>query len=110
MRKSKRNRPNDVREDRFQFIGIEALDKNQSLPIGGHIVSQANPQMPVKTQGYLTSACMSPTLEKSIGLGIVARGNDRIGEEIFIYSNGKTYAAKIVSPTHFDVKGDRLNV
>jgi len=104
------SRPNDVREDRFQFIGIEALDKNQSLPIGGHIVSQANPQMPVKTQGYLTSACMSPTLEKSIGLGIVARGNDRIGEEIFIYSNGKTYAAKIVSPTHFDVKGDRLNV
>jgi len=104
------SRVNDVREDRFQFVGIEALNPNQSLPIGGHIVSQAKPRLPEKTQGYLTSACMSPTLEKSIGLGIVARGNDRIGEEIFIYSNGKTYAAKIVSPTHLDVRGDRLNV
>jgi sarcosine oxidase subunit alpha len=103
------SRSNDTREDRFQFVGLEAVNPNEKLPIGGHIVSCANPQMPEKTQGYCTSACLSPTLEKSIGLGLVARGRDRTDEQVYVYADGKTVAARIVSPTHFDVKGERLN-
>ena len=103
------SRPNDVRENRLQFVGLEAVDSHTSLPIGGHVVASANPTIPEQTQGYVTSACLSPTLNKSIGLGIVAGGQARTGEHVFVFANGQTVAATIVSPTHFDAKGDRLS-
>lgn len=103
------SRTNDIRQDRLQFVGIEALDFGEQLPVGGHIVSGADITLPEKTQGYVTSACLSPTLNKSIGLGMVAAGRERLNDLVFIYANGKTIPAQIVSPTHFDIKGDRLN-
>ncbi|TQV70515.1 sarcosine oxidase subunit alpha family protein [Exilibacterium tricleocarpae] len=102
-------RANDTRKDRLQFVGIEAVDPRLPLPVGGHVVSCASPAVPAPTQGYLTSACLSPALEKSIGLGLVSRGRERLGEQVYIYADGNTTAAKIVSPTHFDAKGERLN-
>jgi sarcosine oxidase subunit alpha len=44
-----------------------------------------------------------------VGVGIVAGASDRIGEEVYIYAKGATVAAKLVSPTHFDARGERLN-
>lgn len=103
------SRVNDLRRDRLQFVGIEAVQAQAPLPVGGHMVSCANPVLPEQTQGYLTSACISPTLKKSIGLGLVAGGRARMGEAIHIYADGTSVAAKIVSPTHYDAEGVRLN-
>jgi sarcosine oxidase, subunit alpha len=103
------SRANDVRDDRLQFVGIEAIDSTVLLPIGGHVIGRGKLQLPEKTQGYITSACISPSLEKSIALGIVAGGRERTGEQVYVYANGKTIAARIVQPCHFDVKGNRLN-
>lgn len=102
-------RPNDQRSERLQFIGLHSLDKNETLSIGGHIVSSATPKMPEASQGYVTSACFSPTLNMSIGLGLVSGGMSRIGEIIHVYANGKTQAAKLVPPAHFDPAGEKLN-
>lgn len=103
------SRAQDRRTDRLQFVGLEAHNPTQVLPIGGHIVASAKPAMPHATQGYVTSACLSHCLQKSIGLGIVAGGQQRTGESVFVYANGSTVAATIVAPAHYDAKGARLN-
>ena len=102
-------RPNDQRDDRLQFVGLESIEPQQPLPLGGHIISGANLSIPENSQGYVTSVCVSPTLNRCIGLGLVKFGRQRTGEHIFVYNNGKTTAAKIVAPSHFDPKGERLN-
>jgi sarcosine oxidase subunit alpha len=102
-------RPNDERSDRLQFVGLEALNPADSLPLGGHIVDNAEPIIPVESQGYVTSARMSPSLNSSIGLGNIKSGRRRMGDQVYVFANGNTVAAKIVNPAHFDPKGKRLN-
>ncbi|MNF81053.1 Aminomethyltransferase [compost metagenome] len=94
---------------RFQFVGLEAADSSQLLPVGGHIVDSLTPSIPAKSRGYVTAACLSPTLGRSVGLGIVSNGASRIGEEIYVFARGKTHTARIVSPSHYDAKGEKLN-
>lgn len=101
--------PNNQRNDRLHFVGLRAKHADETLPLGGHIVSSATPKIPVATQGYLTSACHSPTLNASVGLGLVQSGRERNGETVYIFANGNTVAAEIVDPAHLDPKGERLN-
>ena len=103
------SRPNDLRDDRLQFVGLEALNPTEKLPLGGHIIDSEKPLIPTDTQGYVTSARISPSLNTSIGLGIVKRGRQRTGEQVYVFANGHTVAATIVNPAHFDPKGERLN-
>ncbi|MFJ4256375.1 sarcosine oxidase subunit alpha family protein [Pseudomonas monteilii] len=99
----------DNESSRFQFVGLEAVDPSQLLPVGGHVVDSLTPSIPAKSRGYVTAACLSPTLGRSVGLGIVTNGASRIGEEIYVFARGKTHAARIVSPSHYDPKGEKLN-
>lgn len=102
------SRPADARTDRQQYIGLKARDPQQELPVGGHIIDTPTPSMPMKSQGYVTSSCLSPTLGTSIGVGLVAGGRDRVGEDVYVYSNGEVIAATLTSTTHYDAKGERL--
>lgn len=95
--------------DRLQFVGLESVNPQERLPVGGHVVGTDKPVAPITSHGYVTSAVFSPALGKHIGLGIVRRGASRMNEEVFVYSNGNIIAARIVSPAHFDSKGERLN-
>jgi len=96
-------------EGRLQFIGIEPVDPTRKLPVGGHVVGEASIAKPIASQGYVTSSCFSPTLNKHVALGIVKNGSHRIGEQIFIYSNEQIIPAKLVAATHLDPEGARLN-
>lgn len=102
-------RSGDLRNDRLQFVGLEPLVRHEKLPIGGHIVGRDIPTMPLASEGYVTSVCQSPTLDKTVGLGLVKAGLSRIGQKIFIFNKGTFIAATIVPAAHFDPKGERLN-
>ncbi len=102
-------RPADQRDDRRQFVGIEPVDPGVPLPVGGHVISAGCTRMPVDSQGYVTSACASPTLGRHIGLGIVRGGRQRIGERVDVFANGNSVAARLVAPTFYDPAGDRIN-
>jgi sarcosine oxidase, subunit alpha len=102
-------RPADKGADRLEYVGLEAIDPNVKLPVGGHFVDDANPKMPTASRGYVTSSCVSPTLHKSIGMGILRNGASRLGETVNIYANGKMTVARVVATAHFDPKGERLN-
>lgn len=102
-------RPGDRRGDRLQFVGLESVERGRVLPVGGHVVGEAPVRIPVRSQGYVTSACLSPTLDKAIALGIVSAGMSRIGEQVFVFAKGDVHAARIVAPSHYDPRGERLN-
>ncbi|MEP6501705.1 MAG: sarcosine oxidase subunit alpha family protein [Betaproteobacteria bacterium] len=103
------NREGDRRSDRLQLVGLESVDPRVRLPIGGHVVAEERVRPPIESLGYVTSACMSPMLDKAVGMGLVRSGFARMGEHVFIYDKGEVTAARIVAAAHFDPKGDRLN-
>ncbi|WP_028219700.1 sarcosine oxidase subunit alpha family protein [Paraburkholderia oxyphila] len=102
-------RPADKGSGRLDFVGLESVDPSVPLPVGGHFVDEVNPKIPAASQGYVTSAVMSPMLNKAIGLGILRNGASRLGEVVNIYAKGKMMAARVVPTAHFDPKGERLN-
>lgn len=102
-------RPADRDEGRLEFVGLESVDPKVALPVGGHFVDNAMVAIPAASNGYVTSACVSPMLDKAIGLGILRNGASRLGEVVNIYANGTMMAARVVPTAHFDPKGERLN-
>ena len=98
--------PSDLAPDRRQLVGLELQDPVGSELIGGHFVEQSAEAM--RSEGFVTSACFSETLEKTVALGLLERGFDRYGEPVEIYENGNYYEATIVKPCFFDPDGSRL--
>ena len=95
------------RPDRLQFVGLEAENPTTVLPVGGHVIADAKSRNP--SQGYVTSSCMSEALGRSVALGLVQAGRARLGETIHVYSDGRTWPARIASPRWYDPEGQRLN-
>jgi len=100
-------RANDRRTDRRQFVGIEPLDAMVNLVAGSHIVTgEGNAR---RTEGFVTSACRSPTLGRSIALGLLEGGSARLGQTVTIFDRGWTCEARVVKPAFYDVPGECMN-
>ncbi len=65
---------------------------------------------PANDQGYLTSACHSPTLGRDIALAFVRNGPARIGETVRAVCRlrGLDTPCEIVAPPFVDPEGGRL--
>lgn len=100
-------RAEDQREDRRQFVGVEPLNDNEDLQPGAHFVTSQNQGR--RSQGMVTSACFSPTLKRAIGLGLLEGGFERKGEIVTVFDAGRTFDARITSPTFYDPAGEKLN-
>jgi len=94
------------REDRLQFVGIAAEDLGRLLPVGAHVVDGPNSR---RSDGYVTSSCASEALGRSVALGLVRAGRSRFGERIHVYFDRRAWPARIVPPSWYDPKGERLN-
>jgi len=100
-------RTEDRRDDRRQFVGVEPLDDNENLLSGAHIVTSVNEGR--RSQGMVTSACFSPTLNRAIGLGLLERGFERKGEIVTVFDDGRTFDARITDPGFYDPNGEKMN-
>ena len=92
----------NLRPDRMQLVGLRAVDARRPLVAGAHLVDET-------TVGYVTSACHSPTLGVSLGLGLLRRGRARYGEQLGVFDNGTESRAEVVPAAHYDPKGERLH-
>jgi sarcosine oxidase subunit alpha len=99
-------RAEDGRSDRRQLIGFETDDKQATVVAGAHIVTGHGTAR--RSEGFVTSACLSPTLGKTIGLGLLERGFERKGEEIEMYDRGQVATARVVDPCFYDSQGVRM--
>jgi len=99
-------RAEDQRTDRRQLIGFELVDNDATILAGGHIVTGSGADR--RSEGFVTSACLSPTLGKTIGLGLLERGFERKGETIQLFDEDKIVSARIVDACFYDPDGERM--
>jgi sarcosine oxidase, subunit alpha len=96
---------NDPR--RKQLVGLSVASGETPLPTGAHLTHGAESAR--RSQGYVTSSYLSPTLGRSIALGLVEAGLSRIGEAVRVYHLGTERRATIVTPVALDPDGQRLH-
>jgi sarcosine oxidase subunit alpha len=98
--------------NRWKLVGLLTENPADILPDGAYAVDGTTQPTGVKTTiGRVTSSYYSPTLDRSIAMGLVLHGPDRMGEVIdFPTIGGAVMKAKIVDPVFFDPEGEKQNV
>ncbi|WP_028300089.1 sarcosine oxidase subunit alpha [Oceanospirillum beijerinckii] len=100
-----------VRPNRKQLVGLKTLDPNVVLPEGAQGVLDPNAPIPMPMVGHITSSYWSANLGRSIAMGFVKGGLDKMGEKVFYpLADGRVIEAEICSPIFLDPKGERQNV
>jgi sarcosine oxidase subunit alpha len=102
-------RPANRAADRKQFVGLEPLEAGRPMRPGGHLLLGADRQPPGLTDGWVTSACYSPTLDRTIALGVLRGGRARLGETVTVCDEEERFNVKVVSPVFYDPSNARLN-
>ena len=93
--------------EKEQLVGLVALDGH--LHVGARILAAGHNVVPCHTDGYVTSACNSPSVGKWIGMALIERGQSRDGETVTVYSNGTYVRCKITNPNFYDPENARLH-
>ena len=103
------SRPGLVDPDRWKLAGFKPLDRSQKLTAGAHFVPLGIVPRADDDQGYMTSVCHSPTLDHSIGLGLITRGHERHGQHVRAYDpvRRRDVAVEICDPVFYDPSGAR---
>ncbi|AZO25308.1 sarcosine oxidase subunit alpha [Mesorhizobium sp. M1E.F.Ca.ET.045.02.1.1] len=98
-----------VAPDRQVVVGIKPTDKARRLRSGAHIIPKGETPGPDNDQGYVTSVCFSPMLDQWIGLGLVERGRERIGEIVRAHDplRGEDYDVELCNSVFYDPDGGR---
>ncbi|GGA08328.1 sarcosine oxidase subunit alpha family protein [Neptunicoccus cionae] len=110
--KRAQQRPHMVDPKRWRLVGLETEDPAVVIPDGAYAVDGTTRANGVKNMiGRITSTYYSPTLDRSIAMGLVEDGPERMGDTImFARTDGTTINAKIVDPVFLDKEGARQNV
>lgn len=105
------SRPDCVRQDRKQLVGLLTETPTDVLPEGGQIVQSPSTSIPVPMIGHVTSSYFSASLRRSIALALVKSGRSRMGQKVYVpLLDGRTVSAVIASPVFYDPEGARQNV
>lgn len=105
-------RPALMAPDRPALIGFVPVDKHRRLRGGAHFLVPGLKICPENVDGHMTSVCFSPALGRWIGLGLLKRGPQRIGERMRCYDplRGEDLAVEVCSSAFVDPEGIRLRV
>jgi sarcosine oxidase subunit alpha len=101
-------RPDGLREDRRQLVGLEVTDTGPALATGAHVLP-ADAAEPRGTIGWVTSSATSPVLNRPIALALVSAGQSRMGEKIRIWDLGAWRSARICDRRFYDPAGERFD-
>ncbi|MEL7303169.1 MAG: glycine cleavage T C-terminal barrel domain-containing protein, partial [Pseudomonadota bacterium] len=105
-----RNRPHLVSDDDPILVGFKPIDGESELTAGAHFFATGAEQITANDEGHMTSVCYSPTLGSPIGLGLLLRGPDRIGETVVAADpvRNRIVEVEVCAPHFFDPEGARL--
>jgi sarcosine oxidase subunit alpha len=104
-------RPALLDPDRPALVGLRPVDRTARLRAGAHFLPLGAAARAENDEGYMTSVAFSPMLGHWIGLGVLARGPQRIGERVRAYDpvrNGDV-EVEVCNPVFFDPEGARLH-
>jgi sarcosine oxidase subunit alpha len=105
-------RPGLTDPARPRLIGFRPVDRSARLRSGAHFIAQDAEATAANDQGHMTSVAYSPSLGHWIGLGLLSRGDTRVGEIVRAYDpvRGGDTPVEVVSPVFYDSEGARLRV
>jgi sarcosine oxidase subunit alpha len=104
-------RPALLNPERPAYVGFQPVDRKARLRAGAHFIPVGATATIASDEGYMTSVAFSPMLGHWIGLGVIKRGPERIGERVRAYDpvrNGDV-EVEICEPVFFDPEGARLH-
>ncbi|MEM7431512.1 MAG: sarcosine oxidase subunit alpha family protein [Pseudomonadota bacterium] len=105
------SRPDCLREDRKQLVGLLSEDGKTVLPEGAQLVNDAGAAVPVPMCGHVSSSYYSACLGHPIAMALVESGRARKDEVITaVCVDGTEVPVRITSPVFYDPKGERQNV
>ncbi len=108
--KRAQERPHLTDPLRETLVGLETEDAKKVIPDGAYAVADPAAKVP-DIIGRVTSTYWSPTLERSIAMGLICKGTERMGEVIaFPVEGGEVIRARIVDPVFYDKEGKQQNV
>jgi sarcosine oxidase subunit alpha len=98
--------PFGISPEREQLVGLTAIAG--TIQVGGRVMAAGHDGVPCPTVGYVTSACMSPSLGKSIGLALIEQGFKRKGQIVSVFCDGEIVRCSIGEPAFYDPRNERL--
>jgi heterotetrameric sarcosine oxidase gamma subunit len=89
------------------LVGLKPTVAGVRLRAGAHFLPLGAAATAENDQGYMTSTAFSPTLGHWIGLGLLANGPQRMGEQIRAYDpvRGGDAVVEVVNPVFVDPDG-----
>ncbi len=101
-------RPDCLRIDRKQFVGLVSEDNKTVVPEGTQLVDDPRASKPVPMIGHVTSSYSSACLAHPIALALVSGGHGRIGDTVYAsLSDRESVPVRIASPVFYDPKNER---
>ncbi|TQF76533.1 sarcosine oxidase subunit alpha, partial [Elioraea sp. Yellowstone] len=92
------------------LVGLKPRDGRSAIRAGAHLLAPGVAATVANDEGYVTSACFSPTLGHPIALALLRRGPARIGETVRVYDplRGGDTLAEVCAPVFVDQEGARI--
>ena len=103
-------RPELVRDDDYELIGLKPVASDHPLIAGSHFISIGASTVAENDEGWVTSTAYSPHLKSTIGLGYIKSGNSRHGDIVRAVNllGGQDIKVELCSPHFLDPEGTRL--
>jgi sarcosine oxidase subunit alpha len=100
-------RPDTVRPDRKQLVGLLPHEPGLVLPEGTQLVAGTDLAPPVPMLGHVTSSYASAALGRSFALAMVRRGRDLRGSTLVAVVDGRAVPVDVTDPVFVDPEGER---
>ncbi len=99
-----------VDPEREVLVGLKAVKPTQEIAAGSHLLNKRGSRTLADTQGYVSAACFSPTLEQNIALAFLKRGRERHGEVLRAANplQKREILVEVTSPVFYDPESDRV--
>jgi len=102
-------RPDCLRAERKQLVGLLARDGATVLPEGAHLVEPgaAKGRTPIPMLGFVTSSYWSAAMERGFALALIKGGRARHGDVVEAALPGQSVPVEICDPVFYDRQGER---
>ncbi|MGB3875526.1 MAG: sarcosine oxidase subunit alpha family protein [Shinella zoogloeoides] len=96
--------------DRAQLVGLRALEADKDIRAGAHLLKDGAKPSTLNDQGWVSSACFSPTVGGPIALAFLKSGRERYGEKIVVWDQlrGVETMAEVCDPVFVDPGNAKL--